>query len=292
MTTDQQKTMRDFAERKYLKRKNLVKYHEDNSWPFLHIEDPIILARFFALLKQKQIKKNKNGWVYCRGQCSHHKSMLPSLFRNRNQKYLVSTLLKAQECLVDKIRSNYKDGRFQKANLSALLQHYGINTSWLDLVDNLYIAIWFATNSIKTGDKKGPSIVQNSTEKHGWIYFVSNLVQSKADLISVDLGTAHHSLNIRPHVQHGISASRGSGLWRDNNRDLKEYVLATVRFDVSDKWRISGYMASNNYIFPSTHFDNTLKNLKQTKLSKIISDIEKKYSLLDGSLGNVFWVKG
>jgi len=133
--------MKTFAERKYLSRKNLAHYHEDDSWPFLHIEDPVVLARFFALLKQKVNKTNKNGWVYCRGQCSHHKSMLPSLFRGENKKHPVTTLLKAQKSLMDQIRINFPVKRLQNENLPALLQHYGINTSWLDLVDNLYKAI-------------------------------------------------------------------------------------------------------------------------------------------------------
>jgi hypothetical protein len=282
--------MKKFAERKYLSQKNLVHYHEDGSWPFLHIEDPTVLARFFALLKQKAIKKNKSGWVFCRGQSSHHKLMLPSLFRGENEKYPVSILLVAQEHLMNEIKSNFSVKRFQNENLPALLQHYGLKTSWLDLVDNLFIAIWFATNSINSGDKKGPITVEGSTETYGWIYFISNSAKSEADLISIDLRTGHHSLSVRPHAQHGISATRDSSIWRDNNKDLKKYVVATVRFEVSEKWYLSGYMASPEYLFPSSKLDNTLKNLQQTKLLKIISETEKKYCLSDGSLGYANWV--
>jgi len=282
--------MKNFAERKYLSQKNLVHYHDDGSWPFLHIKDPTVLARFFALLKQEAIKKNKSGWVFCRGQSSHHKSMLPSIFRGENEKYPVSILLDAQEHLMNEIKSNIQVERFQKENLPALLQHYGIKTSWLDLVDNLYIAIWFATNTIKNGDKKGPIKVESSTETYGWIYFISNSAKSEADLISVDLRTGHHSLSVRPHAQHGISATRDSSIWRDNNKDLKKYVVATVRFEISEKWYLSGYMASPEYLFPNSNLDNTLKNLQQPKLLKIISETEKKYSLYDGALGYANWI--
>jgi hypothetical protein len=49
-------------------------------------------------------------------------------------------------------------------------------------------------------------------------------------------------------------------------------------------------MASPEYLFPSSNLDNTLKNLQQTKLLKIISETEKKYCLSDGSLGYANWV--
>ena len=162
--------MKKFAERKYLSQKNLVHYHEDDSWPFLQIEDPTILARFFALLKQKAIKTSETGWVFCRGQCTHHKTMLPSLFRGENEKYPVDTLLEAQKHLMDEIQNKFSAARFQNENLPALLQHYVLKTSWLDLVDNLYISIWFATNSINRGNKKGQISVVGSTEKYGWVY--------------------------------------------------------------------------------------------------------------------------
>ena len=111
-----------------------------------------------------------------------------------------------------------------------------------------------------------------------------------SDLISVDLRTVHHSLSVRPHAQHGISATRDSVLWKDNNRDLKEYVIATVRFDVAEKWFLSGYMASPKYLFPSSYFDNTLKKLQGTKLLEIISRTERKHNLPDRTLGYVSWV--
>ena len=49
-------------------------------------------------------------------------------------------------------------------------------------------------------------------------------------------------------------------------------------------------MASPDYLFPNSNLDNTLKNLQQPKLLKIISETEKKYSLYDGALGYANWV--
>jgi hypothetical protein len=289
MTKKLSDAMKNFAERKYLSRKGLVHYHEDDFWPFIHIENPTVLARFAAHIKQTVYRKN-NGWVYCRGQCTHHKSMIPKLFRGNNKKYTASTLLDAQNTLMKKIKINFDMKRFQNKKLPALLQHYGIKTSWLDLVDNLYIAIWFATNSMKPGETKGSLVMKKSPNDYGWIYFITNSVLSNAELISVDLRTIHHSLSVRPHAQHGISVTKDSKLWNNKNRDLKDFVVATVRVPVSDKWHLCGYMASPDYLFPNSSIDNTLKILRQRKLIDIIDKVETKYKLTEGSLGSINWV--
>lgn len=282
--------MKKFANRKFLLRKNLVQYHNGDSWPFIHIEDPTVLARFAAHIKQTVYKRDINGWVYFRGQCTHHKSMTPSLFRGSNQDYPVTILLKAQSRLIEKIKSNFAVKRFQNDDLPALIQHYGIKTSWLDLVDNLYIAIWFATNSTEYGKPRGSLIVNKSNEKFGWIYFIANSDFNASLLRHVDLRTNQHSLSVRPHAQHGISVTRPHDLWEGHDRDLKDFVVAKIRFPVSEKWLLSGYMASSSYLFPSSYFDNTLKNLRQDKMMEIISEGKFELTLPEGTLGCINWV--
>lgn len=286
-----QEKVEAFANRKYLVQKKLVRYYKDEYWPFIQIEDPVVLARFVSFIKQAVCRKDDTGWVFFRGQCKYHNSMIPSLFRRSKNIITINSLVKAQDALMDKIRKNFDVKRFQHDYLPSLLQHYGIKTSWLDLVDNLYIAIWFASNkTTQNGERVGRIITENSKEKYGWIYLIANHDFKGSNLKSIDLRTNHHSLSVRPHAQHGISVTRSNHSWNDANIDLKDFVVATVRFPLSKKWHVSGYIASSSYLFPSPYFDNTLKVLKNKKMSRIISEVESDFVLPKGTLGCINWV--
>jgi len=43
--------------------------------------------------------------------------------------------------------------KLAKCHIEPILQHYGINTRWIDLVDNIWIALWFATHTLYKMDR-------------------------------------------------------------------------------------------------------------------------------------------
>src|SRR5439155_13911771 len=97
--------------------------------------------------------------------------------------------------------------RFGRPHLPALLQHYGVRTSWLDVVDNLYVAIWFATHT-----RSGGAWTGKSSGDYGWLYFIST-TYSTSCLTVVDFRDSHHHLSTRPHAQHGLSVTRSDNKW-------------------------------------------------------------------------------
>ena len=109
-----------------------------------------ILARWRRLLHSVVAKRRR---VFLRGSAINRQCSVPSLFRDVNGK-------QCDDDELDKRWSTYKnalkglnalDGtRWRRPNLGAVVQHYGIRTPWLDVVDNLYTAIWFAIHEFES----------------------------------------------------------------------------------------------------------------------------------------------
>ncbi len=304
--------MRRFSRRN--SKKNIKIEYYDYEWPYLYIETPILLARYVAHVK----KKNKDkgcGWVYLRGQVENFESMRPSLFRGDNSNVKVGTLLKAQKELANKIKINFDDyARFKVKDLPALLQHYGIRTSWLDVLDNLFVAIWFGSHKIEKitresgefiiGDliQENQETLNGRNEKYGWIYLISQYdMKAEKRLKIKDLRSEFHDLSIRPHTQHGYSVTfSNEKTFKNGNTDLKDFVISTVKFPSNQNWKLFYTGFSYEYMFPSTFHDNTLQYLKDGKTNRygkrakrvdeIIIEVERKYKLPPGSLGRVTWL--
>ena len=128
------------------------RYDKENN--IFEICSPHVLTQLIGYAK---FFFRKDGVVLFRGQTKNHKSMIPSLFRESPS---LSSVGHKQEILDNYIKRMIDNRAFLKRTESiayeALLQHYGIKTRWLDLVDNIWIALWFATheaNSIGRASK-------------------------------------------------------------------------------------------------------------------------------------------
>ena len=106
-----------------------------------------------------------------RGQAANHLGMVPGLFRPPTNLIEPKRLVAAETRLEKQVRQRVKLGRFKNPQLAALLQHYGYRTTWLDVVDNLWTAIWFATNSIEPADNR-LRCATHRPKGTGWLYFL------------------------------------------------------------------------------------------------------------------------
>lgn len=101
------------------------------------------------------------GNVYSRGECKIHKTLLPSVFRNHPR------LSKANDKVSSVINAVYADAKlFKELGLSGfnktqanyviegMLQHYGIKTRFIDIVDNHWVALWMGLYEAKTTTNK------------------------------------------------------------------------------------------------------------------------------------------
>lgn len=151
--------MARLAARSGLRKKCGLKFNQDPVWPYLDIRNPVGVARLIGEAKQSI----RDGQVFLRGQTSHFQAMRPSLLRNSDGD-AVQARRSAQRQLVAAIQS-VRGKRFQRPDLAALLQHYGFNTTWLDVVDNLFVATWFATHKLQPVD--GLYRITPSAASHG-----------------------------------------------------------------------------------------------------------------------------
>jgi len=246
----------------------------DGCWPYLEIDQPVGVVRLIG----EAMQDAGNGRVFLRGQVQHHDAMLPSLFRCNSAS--PDTLRAAEKDLAERVRQTIRVRRFDRENPPAILQHYGFRTSWLDVLDNLFVAVWFAAHML-TAAADPPIEISPSPEEHGWLYLIASTAGPR-HLRCVDLGTGHHPLSARPHAQHGFSLAQLD----PTECDLRDFVVATVRFPTKN-FTVAGRLFEGSFLFPALAADHTLRLLVKYRANDMAADIERNYGLLPKALGRV-----
>lgn len=277
--------VRCFADRRLLKKKVSLQFRDDADRPRLFCDEPAIVARFASEIRQEAVHHLGSGTrVLMRGQTDNHRGMVPGLFRRPTNLLDHNLLVRAEAHFETAIRPQLKVGRFLRPDLAALLQHYGYRTTWLDVVDNPWTAVWFATHSIVHGFGPGRTVSVKSTGS-GWIYVLALRATSSGCRV-IDLREAHHGLSLRPHTQSGWSV-RGSG---DAVSDLDRWVIACIEFPIDHRWVTEGYMASSEFMFPAVRLDHTLRRLIDKKVDAIAASVERELDLPEKCLGRLYFL--
>lgn len=252
-------------DRKFLNWKNNIQYIEKNS---VRIETPEMLAAFTGYLKFQHINI---GDIYFRGEKNYYETTIPSIFRTKNiNEDIIKNRINALIELNKSLPEIFKGYRFKNDNFNSLLQHYGIKTEWIDLVDNLYIALWFATF--------------NNKSKNCYIKILCQKYNDNSLIIS-NLRKEHSSLSLRPHCQHGVSATKKVEEWNLSNIDFNDFVVSKIEIPNDFKFEMQGTIFKKEYMFPNKSIDNTLKELSRKKFRVKLLEITKKYNLQINSLG-------
>jgi hypothetical protein len=262
---------------------NLTVHLGMNGRPYLTIEDPAVLMRFIGYVK-RHYHREFGGHVFLRGQPDDYGTMIPSLFRGIADERL-DVLAKAHRNFIREIQVEFANERFQTNQLGALLQHYGFRTPWLDLVDNLYIALWFAGRKAEVADGKVRLVPSG---QDGWIFLVGTGGKRMPRLTYSDLRVAHSSLTLRPHAQHGISATRPLRTkWTASNKCLNESVVAVVKVPAAFTQGFTGPLSDQSFLFPDAAADDTYRILLRPKTQDILNVVCKRFGLEGHELGNV-----
>lgn len=238
----------------------------------LHAEEPHALVMAAGYLKFKLAKSSSEG-IYFRGQRKLYGSLIPTLYRGLSAQ---KTQEKKHTALASLIAEFKKSGNifasFGEYAYEPLLQHYGISTTWVDLVDNVWVALWFACHKamaigkasefvhferrLPTDDEKfayilliGADISNRSRHKPGY-YFGDN-----TEL--VDLRMAAPSVFLRPHAQHGL-LFRKKGDEGGRSLDYADQVRGIIRVDLGKAidWLGTGKMVNTHSLFPPPYYDN------------------------------------
>lgn len=152
--------------------------------------------------------------VFIRGQIDlYNGEIIPSLYRNKNK--ILQTTQKFNERLNATLKLNFFK-QFPKPILEATLQHYGIRTPQIDVVDNVWIALWFATNEFRSKIIKSTEhiFVSKSNKEYGYIFLIaSDAIEPTSkyrgmylgkETTAIDLRKALPSYYLRPHAQHAF----------------------------------------------------------------------------------------
>lgn len=166
-----------------------------------------------------------------------------------------------------------------------MLQHYGVPTRFIDVVDNHWIALWMGLNKTEKPKQynqyyhytersiplvelaKGDPVSDELLFQYVLLIAVpfSNSrtftgIQSSADYIEVDLRQALPSTFLRPHAQHGLVLRRKVHHPTDYGTDAYDMAPAVIgiikiRIDKVHEWMGNGELLTQNNLFPPPAYD-------------------------------------
>lgn len=231
------------------------------------------------------------GKVLYRGQNRLYGSLTPSLMRGKkysdkclhNLKSLVDTIM--SDSLLNKQFNLPAGCNSNPSVIEGALQHYGISTRFIDLVDNHWIALWMSLYESET--IKSIEIYTHYKSRYLDNYdLLSNIARGDNDPIGfgyllmvcvpeikspmenglyrgnefefIDLRRSLPSIFLRPHAQHAyVLRRRGPDGNNPNFYDVASQLIgiAKIRLDYIAKWLGSGELLSQNNLFPQPCFD-------------------------------------
>ncbi|WP_428245131.1 FRG domain-containing protein [Eubacterium sp. Marseille-QA0814] len=217
-------------------------------------------------------KNNKVGNVYFRGQTSlYDGKMVPSLYRGKTR--LDSITCKYNERINKAITSKRIFSQYDRSVFEPLIQHYGVKTPYIDLVDNVWVALWFALHESKVEVVNSHNYVYYFDSKEEYAYIV--LIVSDAveetnksgvykgnDTTLVDLRKATPSYFLRPHAQHAYMLRKNE----EYPGDYSDLIvgIAKIPTKVGMKWLGQNDFLSLSSLFPAVHFDSGYKILMKS----------------------------
>jgi len=245
---------------------------DDSGVDVLHADEPHALVMAAGYLKFKLAKTNSEG-IYFRGQRKLYGTLGPTLYRGvTTQKVQDKRHIALSNLIMAYRKSGSIFGSFGEHAHEPLLQHYGISTSWIDLVDNVWVALWFACHRAMSVGKLNEYMhfekrLPSENDKYAYILLIaadlSNRSRTKPGYFFgnntelVDLRMAAPSVFLRPHTQHGL-LFRKKGEEGGRPFDYADQVRGVIRVDLSKAidWLGSGKMVNTHSLFPPPYYDN------------------------------------
>lgn len=232
------------------------------------------------------LKYSSGGKTYLRGQADLHGGRMEATLLRGNVRRVergkaINSLISstsAWQCAhkdhkqVDCLEKLKQGPRSRQSLLSAgvprfaaepLLQHYGLQTRWLDVVDNLWIALWFACHWFDgVPGYRHPVKRTLHDGRQEYVYVVSVGLRGEATDIApgvvkfagrgrvTDLRESVPSYYLRPHAQHGL-------LIRPHEDDYLNLELAALRIPLAKAldWLGSSVLLSPFAMFPPPSID-------------------------------------
>lgn len=142
--------------------------------------------------------KGTNTQVYYRGQERDY-FLIPSLYRSAKTGEDAATAEQKLAEIMTCIKPHF-DPIGTDDEREALCQHYGLHTRWIDIIDNIQTALWFAYDRTYVNDERE----QRFDEDVGYIYVLA--VPSDENKVKVIDLREKPSQFLRPHTQQAFAA--------------------------------------------------------------------------------------
>lgn len=257
--------------------------------PIYRIDSFHTLTQFVGYAK---FANRFEGNVYLRGQTTLYAGkLIPSVFRpsggNTTVNYSVrfSNYNKRKK---DSLSATKAFTNVHNRAIEPLLQHYGIKTPWLDLVDNLWVALWFGLHkfdAIVIQDHEHVHITDTPLDQYAYLFLIVADAQQEAteqgehgtvkvpgvysgkatDL--VDLRKAVQSYYLRPHAQHALMLRKKQISERksltQSDVDYSDFIvgIAKIPASIGLDWIGHSGLLSIQSLFPPTYFDHGYRRL-------------------------------
>lgn len=235
--------------------------------------------------------------VYSRGECNLHESLIPSLYRGKNDLNTEDKKIKTitNRFFKDDKMMNYFDfdpteTERSQYRIESVLQHYGATTSFLDVVDNHWVALWMGLNKYSVVNQtdsyakyveRSIPLVERISGANGleqdekWdkmtyqyvlliaVPYAKNTqidgINITNDIIEIDLRKSLPSTFLRPHAQHGLVIKKKV---QKTTRKAEDYDLSTnvvaiikIRIDKAKQWIGDGELLTQDNLIPPPGYD-------------------------------------
>ena len=239
------------------------------SLPIFRIESYHTLVQFVGYAKYLN---RTIGNVYLRGQHRIYPTLIPSIFRNITTNSGFSNRnIRISEFVNECSHKMTFISNLDKIVREPILQHYGIGTRWIDMVDNLWVAIWFGIHTwhTKIFEREYKNVIPRNDGPDEYMFLhlicadgiledlhVPGLYKG-THTYTVDLRKATPSIFLRPHAQHAL-LMRAKKLETVNDTDLSNYIVGIAKLKVKDclEWIGINGLTSARSLFPPVNFDH------------------------------------
>lgn len=242
------------------------------------------------LLGYAKFKNSDYGNVYYRGQTAIYNTLLSSLHREYAKTQTAGKAIREVIIKIENDRRLRKDLKLDRLSekdqsivIECMLQHYGLKTRFLDLVDNHWVALWMGLYTYTTIKQVSVyshyvkreipyiNLINGTAEEKDFFQYIlllafpysgiksNNGISRCGQYLTVDLRQALPSTFLRPHAQHGLLAKKivpDSVISSDF--DLSETVVGIIkiRIDRAAEWLGTGKLLVQDNLFPAPAYDN------------------------------------
>lgn len=207
---------------------------------------------------------NKGHNVFLRGQTElYDGSLIPSIYRNRTR---LDSITAKYNKRIKKVKEEISSfSQYDRTVLDPLLQHYGIKTPYIDIVDNVWVALWFALHkaTVKLINSHEYVYYYNNDNEYSYILLIATDAITPSEKHGVyigvsteliDLRKALPSYFLRPHAQHAY-------MIRKNQKFPEDYSdlivgIAKIPTELGFKWLGINEFLNVNNLFPAAYFDS------------------------------------